>query len=69
MRRYNNMALAKKCDACGHFFDFDTDENKPNGLALVWINQNGQISKTIEKKELCNDCLKKIVDILNKKED
>lgn len=63
------MALAKKCDACGQFFDFDPDENKPNGLALVWINQNGQIARTIEKKELCNSCLSKIEDILDNKED
>lgn len=63
------MALAKKCDACGQFFDFDPDETKPNGIALVWINQSGQIAKTIEKKELCSSCLKKIDNILNNKED
>lgn len=63
------MALAKECDACGSFFKFDKNETKPNGIALVWINQNGHISSTIEKKELCSACLEKINEILNNNEE
>ena len=63
------MALAKKCDACKTFFDFDKDETKPNGIVLAWMNENSQVSRTIEKKELCPKCIKKVKDILDIKED
>jgi hypothetical protein len=62
------MALAKKCDACEKFFDFSDDDMTPNGIALVYINQNRQIAHTIDKKELCDDCLAKINKILNKED-
>ena len=63
------MALAKECDACGEFFKFNPNDSEPNGIALVYFNQNGQIARTIEKKELCDSCLDKIYKVLGKEVD
>ena len=61
------MALAKQCDAkgCGKFFKPSTDENTPNGITFSYFDQQSNVQNTIEKKELCPDCLKKVRDMLN----
>ena len=60
------MASAKKCDACGEFYTFDSNPTKANGITLTFFNELGQASNTILKKELCPDCLEKVKSVLNK---
>lgn len=59
-----SMAIAKKCDACKEFYDFNNDEQEANGVVLVFFNAQGQQSHTIDRAELCPDCLKKVRDII-----
>lgn len=60
------MALAKKCDACGEFYDFTNDEQEANGISFVFFNAQGQLSHTLDRAELCPTCLEKVKDILHK---
>lgn len=60
------MASAKKCDACGNFYPFVKDEENANGITLAYFNEVGQVSHTIDRKELCPDCLAKITAVIKK---
>ena len=62
------MALAKRCDACKEYYDFNKDEEQPNGLTLSYFNEAGQVSHTIVRKELCPKCLAKVNKVLNKED-
>ena len=59
------MALAKECDACGDFFKPSEDETIPNGITLSYFDFQGRVQGTIDKKELCPDCIQKVKDVLN----
>lgn len=62
------MASAKKCDACGKFYEFNNDEQKANGITLTYFNEAGQASHTVGRKELCPVCLGKVMAIVEKGE-
>lgn len=59
------MALAKKCDSCGEFYDFTNNEQEANGISFVFFNAQGQLSHTLDRDELCPTCLQKVRDVLN----
>lgn len=62
------MASAKKCDACGKFYEFNNDEQKANGITFTYFNESGQASHTVGRKELCPVCLGKVKTIVEKGE-
>ena len=59
------MGLAKECDACGDFFKPSSNEDIPNGITFAYFDIQGRVQKTILKKELCPECIKKVNNVLN----
>lgn len=62
------MASAKKCDACGEFYEFNNDEQKANGITFTYFNESGQASHTVGRMELCPVCMSKVKQIVGKGE-
>ena len=65
------MALAKKCDRCGKFYDeynFEKDNKNINGITTLNLDAKGDyyIHKTLDLCPSCNDSFEKW---LNKKGD
>jgi hypothetical protein len=59
------MAVAKKCDACKSFYDYDPDESHPTGITMVHYDEQSKPVKTTNKYELCPECLDKVRTIIN----
>lgn len=62
------MASANICDSCGNFYAYESNNQVPNGVTLSHYNRSGQVDTTLERYELCPDCLAKIYDIVKKGE-
>lgn len=62
------MAVAKKCDACGQFYEYDSYESHANGISMVHFDEQSRPTKTINKYELCPECMEQINAIVNKEE-
>lgn len=54
------MALAKKCDTCGRFFEFDRYSNKHNGFMYVRFNNIGTLYDDNVPYDCCPECMEKI---------
>jgi hypothetical protein len=53
------MALAKKCDRCGGYFDhYHTDKSDVNGLVEVDFNSISDNYKAIVGIDLCPKCVR-----------
>ncbi len=64
------MAMARKCDRCGKFYEDYIPENKDNpkyinGLSTVSINKERKFYN-VDLVDLCEDCLKEFADWVNK---
>ena len=59
------MALARKCDVCGEFYDrYNEIGNEPNGFTLTKTTHDRQrINK--EKLDCCPDCMEYLWDFIN----
>lgn len=55
------MAIARKCDRCGKFYEYYPVENQPgvyyNGVGKIRQLINGIIDDCDAVKELCPDCM------------
>ena len=54
------MAVAKKCDVCGKFFDFHQKEDIINAFSFQHNDAMGNEQKKIKSYELCSDCVNAI---------
>lgn len=50
------MGMAKKCDRCGKYYDFNGNNNA-NGLVKVYRNSKSDITKVGPYIDLCDDCM------------
>lgn len=54
------MAIAKKCDRCGKFYEHYPVGNQPgeyNGIAKVRLGKNGAVEYRCSDIDLCQDCM------------
>lgn len=55
------MALAKKCDRCGNFYEhYGKEEYEPNGMAFIYKGKDCSFHKIHKIFDLCPDCLGKL---------
>ena len=57
------MAMAKKCDRCGAFYEnYTTQRSKKEGrvntIQTKETDENGNIAFTVNTYDLCPDCMK-----------
>ena len=50
------MALARKCDICGGFYDWVNGDDIPNNMTLSRFGPNSSISDWSKKYDICPDC-------------
>ena len=61
------MAWATKCDRCGKYFDWQSDET--SGFAfLTYEHIKGRYSINSDEYDLCPKCVKDLYDWLDRKE-
>lgn len=66
------MAYARKCDRCGNFYDPYTkrsDSGPVNSLQLLETSMDGIIRQTRKTFDLCPECMNKIINFLENKEE
>lgn len=66
------MAIAKKCDRCGKYYEPYRDNGKHNinndvnGIAFVHIKLNdGYSGIPADGHDLCRDCLDKVIEFID----
>lgn len=66
------MALAKRCDRCGkhhdHYITYD-GAAAGNAINLVVVTDVGALYRTIERFDLCPECMGELIDFLKEKND
>lgn len=63
------MALAKKCDICGKFYErYTTTDKEPNGILIIHSNDTNSDywSAGRGKMDCCPECLKAVHDCIDK---
>lgn len=59
------MALAKRCDRCGKFYEYYITTDKVNAVGLFKISQNGNIwAPDKSGYDLCPECLREFEDFM-----
>lgn len=51
------MAIAKKCDRCGKFYETYGDDFKANAVILTYLSKNEHFRHDINTLDLCPECL------------
>ena len=52
------MAMAKKCDRCGKFYEKNLEKHK-NGFALIGVCFVDSKGQSVGDRDLCDECIAK----------